>query len=177
MRVITKQWLWFVLGAAVVLVLYAMTRLVHLTALPIFTDEAIYIRWSQIGMRDANWRFISLTDGKQPMFTWIMMLLLKVFEGNDPLFVGRLTSVVAGMATLVGLWLVSHELFRDKRIAWLTSVMYIIVPFSAWYDRIALYDSLVSTFSVWSLYASVLLVRYLRFDTALMLGMVLEPAC
>ena len=173
MRVITKQWLWFVLGAAVVLVLYAMTRLVHLTALPIFTDEAIYIRWSQIGMRDANWRFISLTDGKQPMFTWIMMLLLKVFEGNDPLFVGRLTSVVAGMATLVGLWLVSHELFRDKRIAWLTSVMYIIVPFSAWYDRIALYDSLVSTFSVWSLYASVLLVRYLRFDTALMLGMVL----
>ncbi len=170
---ITKQWLWWILGAAAILVLYALTRLVNLTALPIFTDEAIYIRWSQIGMRDANWRFISLTDGKQPMFTWIMMVLLKVFESTDPLFAGRLTSVVAGAATLIGLWLVSHELFRDKRIAWLTGLLYVIVPFTAWYDRIALYDSLVSTFSVWGLYLAVLLARYVRLDTALMLGMVL----
>lgn len=173
MRIITRQWLWFVLGALVVFGLFTLTRLVNLTALPIFTDEAIYIRWSQIGMRDAAWRFISLTDGKQPMFTWVMMLLLKVFDGADPLFVGRLTSVVAGVGTLVGLWVLSHQLFRDTRIAWLTAVLYIIVPFSAWYDRIALYDSMVSTFSVWSLYAAVLLVRYVRLDTALVLGMLL----
>ena len=80
MRWITKQWLWFALGVAAIIALYFLTRLFHITALPIFTDEAIYVRWSQIGMRDANWRFISLTDGKQPMFTWIMMLLLKLFK-------------------------------------------------------------------------------------------------
>lgn len=173
MRVITKQWLWWVLGAVLIFALYGVTRLVHLTSLPIFTDEAIYIRWSQIGMRDANWRFISLTDGKQPMFTWIMMVLLKVFDGRDPLFAGRLTSVIAGLGTLIGLWVLSYELFRDKRIAWLTGFLYVIIPFSAWYDRMALYDSLVSTFSVWSLYLAILLVRFIRLDTALLLGMVL----
>lgn len=168
-----RVWLWTLLGFIALLAVYFVTRLPNLTALPIFTDEAIYIRWSQIGMRDAAWRFISLTDGKQPMFTWIMMLLLKVFAGSDPLFVGRLTSVVAGAGTLIGMLFLSYEIFRDKRVAWLTGFMYVILPFTAWYDRIALYDSLVSTFSVWSLYAAVVLVRYLRFDTALLLGMVL----
>lgn len=173
MRWITKQWLWFALGIAAIAALYFLTRLFHITALPIFTDEAIYVRWSQIGMRDANWRFISLTDGKQPMFTWIMMLLLKVFDGSDPLFAGRLTSVVAGAGTLIGLFFLSYEIFKDKRVSWLTGCMYVILPFTAWYDRIALYDSLVSTFSVWSLYAAVLLARYVRLDTALILGMLL----
>lgn len=167
------KWLWIFLGFMALVAVYAVTRLTNLTGLPIFTDEAIYIRWSQIGMRDANWRFISLSDGKQPMFTWIMMVLLRIFEGMDPLFIGRLTSVFAGLGTLLGLWVLSRELFRDKRVAWMTSVLYVLLPFSAWYDRVALYDSLVGTFAVWSLYLAVLLVRNLRLDTALILGMVL----
>ena len=168
-----KTWLWALFGFVLLLVAYAFTRLTNLASLPIFTDEAIYIRWSQIGMRDAAWRFISLSDGKQPMFTWAMMALLRVFRGWDPLLVGRLTSVIAGCATLIGLWFLSHELFRNKRIAWLTSTLYVMLPFTTWYDRMALYDSMVSTFSVWSLYLGILLAKRLRLDTALLLGMVL----
>lgn len=164
---------WTLLGFIALLAAYFVTRLPNLTTLPIFTDEAIYIRWSQIGMRDAAWRFISLTDGKQPMFTWVMMALLRIFNGLDPLFIGRLTSVLAGAGTLIGLWFLSYELFRDKKIAWLTSVLYLILPFSMWYDRMALYDSMVSTFSVWSLYLGIRLSKHLRLDTALLLGMVL----
>ena len=41
------------------------------------------------------------------------------------------------------------------------------------YDRMALYDSLVGTFAVWSLYLEILLVRHLRLDLALILGMVM----
>jgi len=96
-------------------VLYAVTRLTNLTKLPIFTDEAIYIRWSQIGSRDANWRFISLVDGKQPLFTWIMMVFLRVIA--DPLLAGRLVSVLAGAMTTVGMWLTAQELFKSKKIA------------------------------------------------------------
>ena len=161
---------WLLLGIGLI-ALYVITRLVHLTSLPIFTDEAIYIRWSQIGMRDANWRFISLTDGKQPMFTWIMMILLRVFQGHDPLFAGRFVSVLGGFFTAIGIWLLSYELFRDKRVSWMASVIYIILPFTVWYDRMALYDSLVSTFSVWSLYLAVQLAKYERLDTALLLGL------
>lgn len=43
---------------------YFFSRLVNLTLLPIFTDEAIYIHWTQIAEGDAAWRFISLVDGK-----------------------------------------------------------------------------------------------------------------
>lgn len=164
---------WTLFGFVALLAAYFVTRLPNLTALPIFTDEAIYIRWSQIGMRDAAWRFISLTDGKQPMFTWVMMALLRVFNGLDPLFIGRLTSVVAGLGTLLGLWLLSYELFRDKKIAWLAGILYVVMPFTLWYDRMALYDSMVSTFSVWSLYVGLLLTKHLKLDTALLLGMVL----
>lgn len=172
MRFNTKH-MWMYLGFFALFFFYAITRLTNLTGLPIFTDEAIYIRWSQIGMRDANWRFISLTDGKQPMFTWIMMILLKIFDSADPLFVGRLTSVFAGALSLIGLWMLSWEVFKDKRISWLTSIVYIILPFTAWYDRVALYDSVASMFGIWSLYLGIRLAKHIRLDTALLLGMVL----
>jgi 4-amino-4-deoxy-L-arabinose transferase-like glycosyltransferase len=151
---------------------YALTRLTNLANLPIFTDEAIYIRWSQIGAQDANWRFISLTDGKQPMFTWVTMMLLRLVPG-DPLFSGRLTSVLAGLGTMIGIWLLSYELFRRRSVAWVSAFVYLISPFTLWYDRFAIYDSMVAMFSVWSLYLAVGLVRKLTLDRALILGMVL----
>ena len=77
-----NRWKWVIVASFVLGALYFFTRLTNLTLLPIFTDEAIYIRWSQIGALDANWRFISLVDGKQPMFTWIMMVLFRLFDGD-----------------------------------------------------------------------------------------------
>lgn len=154
---------------------YFATRLINLALLPIFTDEAIYIRWSQIGSRDAAWRFISLTDGKQPLFTWIMMFFLKLFP-FDPLITGRLVSVCAGFISLIGIITLSAELFRNRTAALMTGLLYVISPFSMMYDRMALYDSLVAALFIWSLYISVRLVRTLRFDTAMVLGLILGAA-
>lgn len=162
-----------IIGFVFLLCIYAATRFYNLTLLPIFTDEAIYIRWSQIGANDANWRFISLTDGKQPLFTWVMMALSRVLPATDPLFVGRLVSVMAGAGTMVGLWLLARELFGNRRVAWLASIIYLLSPFAVVYDRMALYDSLVATFFVWNTYLAILLVRTLRLDVALILGMTL----
>lgn len=163
----------YVLSAIVLLlIIFFVSRLTNLTKIPIFTDEAIYIRWSQIGAADANWRFISLTDGKQPMFTWIMMVLLRVMPA-DPLFIGRLVSVIAGAASVVGIGLLGAMLFNNVTIGFISSLLYTISPFSLMYDRMALYDSLVATFSIWSLYLAVLLVRKVRLDVALILGMML----
>src|SRR6266705_3402180 len=58
---------WLSLSVVLLVVLFFITRFFNILSLPIFTDEAIYIRWAQIALHDANWRFISLTDGKQPM--------------------------------------------------------------------------------------------------------------
>ncbi|MEK7065656.1 MAG: glycosyltransferase family 39 protein, partial [Patescibacteria group bacterium] len=144
-------------------VVYAATRLVNLTQIPVFTDEAIYIRWSQIGAQDANWRFISLVDGKQPLFTWVVMVLLRLVPG-DPLFVGRLASVLAGAASMVGIWFLAFEFFKSKKAAFLSSFLYLISPFALVYDRMALYDSMVATFFIWNLYLAVRLARSPRLD-------------
>lgn len=166
-----KRWLQIAFWILLFLAIYAVTRLTNLTKLPIFTDEAIYIRWSQIGSRDANWRFISLVDGKQPLFTWIMMVLLRFI--GDPLLAGRLVSVLSGVASLVGIWFLSSELFRSRKISFISCLFYLIVPFSLFYDRMALYDSLVATFFIWNFYLAILLVRRRQLDVALILGLIL----
>lgn len=149
--------------------LFFFSRLYRIESLPLFTDEAIYVRWSQIARYDASWRFISLTDGKQPSFIWIAMIVMRLV--SDPLVGVRLVSVIAGFATMVGLFFLGREVFRNKWIGLLSSAAYLVFPMSLVYDRMALYDSLVGTFTVWSLFLAILLVRTLRLDVALLLGM------
>lgn len=148
---------------------YFVSRFYSILALPIFTDEAIYIRWAQIAKQDANWRFISLTDGKQPMFIWLMMITLRFVQ--DPLLAGRLVSVGAGFFTLIGMYFLGKEIFKNNKIGLVSSALYVIFPMALVYDRLALYDSLVGTFAVWSLFLTVLLIRTLRLDVAIILGM------
>ncbi|MCL4386693.1 MAG: glycosyltransferase family 39 protein [Cyanobacteria bacterium] len=150
---------------------YFFLRLIFINDLPIFTDEAIYVRWAQIALNDSSWRFISLTDGKQPMFVWAAVVFMKVF--NDPLLSSRLVSVVSGFFTMIGLFFLTYELFKSKTMAFLSTILYVFFPFSQVYDRLALYDSMVATFSVWALYLSVHLVKKLRLDIAYSLGFVI----
>lgn len=154
-----------------IVALFFVTRLYNILSLPIFTDEAIYIRWSQIAKQDASWRFISLTDGKQPLFVWINMLTLKFV--HDPLLAGRLVSVMSGFGAAVGLYFLGREIFKNRYIGLIASFLYVIYPFSLVYDRMALYDSLVATFTIWSLLFEVLLIRRKRLDLALILGVIM----
>ncbi len=144
-----------------------ITRIINLTIIPIFTDEAIYIRWSQIGLADPAHRFIALTDGKQPLFTWLMYPMLKIF--SDPLVAGRFVSVLTGVVAVIGVYMVGRILF-GKKIAIISSILYIFSPFTLLYDRLALMDSLLSAIGIWSLYLEILLVTRLRLDVALILG-------
>ena len=144
------------------------TRVVNLLNIPIFTDEAIYIRWAQIGLNDPAHRYIALTDGKQPLLTWLMYPSLMIFK--DPLFAWRFISVLSGVFAVIGLYLLSRELF-NKRVALVASIIHIISPFFLLYDRLALMDSLLSSIGIWSIYLTVLLVRRIGLDIALLLGM------
>lgn len=154
--------------SGIILILFFFSRLYNLTALPIFTDEAIYLRWAQIAKNDASWRFISLTDGKQPLFIWLVMVVMKFI--TDPLLAGRLVSVMAGLASMVGIYFLGTEVFKDKKVGLFSASLYLISPFSVFYDRIALMDTLVGTFAIWSLFLAIVLVRTLRLDVALILG-------
>ena len=165
---VSQSLIWIVLSFVV---LYWVSRLTNLTQLPIFTDEAIYVRWAQIAEQDSAWRFISLTDGKQPMLIWVGIIALKIF--SDPLFAVRFVSVVSGFVGMIGLGLLGRELFKSTTIGILSSFLYLISPFTLMYDRMALMDSIVAMFSVWSLYVAILLVRLVRLDLSFILGLFL----
>lgn len=167
--------------APVLFIAYFATRLYGIMSLPIFTDEAIYTRWAQIAGLDPNWRFISLTDGKQPSFVWIAMVLMKFF--SDPLMAARFVSVIAGFFTLIGIYFLTVEVFRNHNnlktarvIGLIAATIYVLFPFALVYDRMALYESMVAAFFVWSLYLQILLVKRIRLDVAMILGFVLGGA-
>ncbi len=165
-----KKHIKFWLPILIIIILYFAIRLVNLTILPIFTDEAIYIRWGQIGLRDASHRFLSLEDGKQPLFVWLMYPMLKLFA--DPLVAGRMVSIVAGFFNLIGMMILAKIIFGRKAII-PAGLLYLISPFFLFYDRLALYDSLTACFAIWALILEILLVTTLRLDVALLLGFVI----
>lgn len=160
-----------ILAFCLIVLFFFVTRLVALLAIPMFTDEAIYLRWAQIAKQDAAWRFISLTDGKQPFFIWLVMVAMRFVQ--DPLLAGRLVSVGAGLGSLIGLFFLGRELFRNHWVGIISTSLYALYPFALVYDRMALYDGLVGTFAIWSLFLAVLLARRIQLDLSLLLGMVL----
>lgn len=157
------------IGLALV-ILFFVTRLINLEKLPIFCDEGIYIRWAKVAWHDASWRFISLTDGRQPVQTWATIPFLKLFPARA-LFAGRLFGVASGFASLVGLFSLLRYLF-NKKTAFVGSLLYVITPFFLFYDRMALADSAVNAGFIWILFFSILMVKNLRLDTALIFGLI-----
>ena len=147
-------------------------RLVNLTLMPVFADEAIYVRWSQIIADDPAQRFIPLSDGKQPLFMWIAAPFVK-YLSFDPVFAARLVSVLGGFFGMIGIYLVSYELFKNKRAAFLSSFLYAVVPFLIFYDRLAVVDGFLTAIGIWIFYLGVLLVKTQRLDVSLILGMTL----
>lgn len=152
-----------------ILFLFFLTRLYQLDQFPIFSDEGIYIRWAKVAWKDASWRFISLTDGRQPLQTWGTIPFLKAFPENA-LLAGRLFGVFAGLVSLAGLFVLSFYLF-GKRTAYIACLLYIITPFFLFFDRLAMVDTLVNAASLWALFFSILLVKTLRLDLALIFGL------
>src|SRR3989339_159094 len=152
------------------IILYFITRLVNLEQLPIFNDEGIYIHWAKIAWHDASWRFISLTDGKQPLQTWATIPFLKLFPDNA-LLAGRLFAVTTGFVALIGTFSILFFLF-GKTSALIGSFLYVITPFFLFFDRIALVDSGVNAGFIWILFLTIVLAKYRKLETALILGFV-----
>ncbi|PIZ24647.1 hypothetical protein COY48_01810 [Candidatus Collierbacteria bacterium CG_4_10_14_0_8_um_filter_43_86] len=154
--------------AIITLALFLFFRLYRLGQTPVFVDEAIYIRWSQVMRAEPTLRFLPLSDGKQPLFMWSTMPFLKLV--SDPLIAGRLVSFFAGFGSLVGIGTLALLLFSDPFIALFSSLIYAIIPFTIFFDRMALTDSLLAMFGVWSLVFAVKFANTLHNEYAMYLG-------
>jgi len=159
---------------ALIVFLSALLRLWNLTIIPVFADEAIYIRWAQIMRAEETLRFLPLSDGKQPLFMWLAIPILKIVD--DPLFAGRLVSVLSGLGVVVGVFVLTYLLFESYFLSILSSFIFSILPFSVFFDRFALVDSLLSFFGIWTIIFFVITTKYLRLDTAMIAGFFLGGA-
>lgn len=162
-----KQHKFEIIVLLILFLAYFLLRLPNLTLQPIFADEAIYVRWAQVMKAEPTLRFLPLSDGKTPLFMWVLTPLFKVFD--DPLFAGRFLSVMSGFATLLGTYLLGRKFFGVQTALW-ASLLIAITPFMVFFDRMALVDSMLAAFSVWALFLSLLLIKYPRVDLAMFLG-------
>lgn len=179
------------LPTLLILSVYFLSRLQNLTALPVFGDEAIYLRWSQVMKNVETLRFLPLTDGKQPLFMWLTIPFFKLT--SDPLVAGRLLSMLVGIFCAIGIGLISiilvsqakdlqpqdfikNSLAKHQKLFIFGLALYIFIPFFFFFDRMALPDGLLSMFGVWSLFFSLLQSKFPRLDISMVLGIVLGLA-
>lgn len=130
--------------------LAAALRLPGLRALPIFGDEAIFLRLAGIIRAEPLAQLWSpLRAPSAPLHPWLLALWLPV--SSDPVWSGRLLSVLCGVLLVSALawaaWRLTGDLITDaERVAPMTSVAAAILvtvsPFLVFSDRIARVDSL-----------------------------------
>ncbi len=171
MKKLWSEWKWTLLVGAGILILGFIIRLYNLTLLPVFADEAIYIRWSQIMAAEPTLRFLPLSDGKQPLYMWVLMFFVKRF--TDPLFVGRFISVLTGLGTTIGVFALSFAIFKNKKVPLVASLLWVLSPFAIFFDRMALVDSMLIFFGVWTVFFEILTVKTKRLDMAMITGFLL----
>ena len=169
-----SEWKWVILGGTLLLFVALFLRLYKLTLIPVFADEAIYIRWSQVMGAEPTLRFLPLSDGKQPLFMWILMFYVRRL--SDPLFAGRILSVLSGLGTTIGIFAVSYILFKNKVVSFVSSLIWVFSPFSFFFDRMALVDSMLAMFSIWTMFFAVLTAKTKRLDMAMITGFLLGGA-
>lgn len=131
-------WAWTIAG-------FVGLHLPALLLLPVFADEAIYIHWAQLIIDDAQrFAFFSMADGKPPMFIWLLTFALRLIQ--DPLFAGRLLSLLIGLATVAVMARLTRQLSSKASTSILTVVLVSVLPFWFFYHRVALMDGLLVLF-------------------------------
>ncbi len=164
------------LPLAILILLYLITRLYGLAALPMSSEEATWIHWAQIVAQYPSEWLIASDNGEQPLFTWLNAVTLNIFP--DPLAAGRWVSVLAGLASLTGLYFIGQDLV-NRTVGLLASLIYIIFPYAFFCDRLALPDGLAFAGIIWALRWSLHIAKETRpqekaFKT---LGVLMCAAC
>ena len=134
----------------ILIVILFISRIINLTLLPIFSDEANYLEWGWREIHDPGQAFLSLYDAKQPFLMWLFGIAQTISPG-DPLWASRFISVLTGVLNLTGLYLIARKI-SSTSVAVITGVIYILCPFFVFFDRQALMESSLASVFIWSFY-------------------------
>jgi 4-amino-4-deoxy-L-arabinose transferase-like glycosyltransferase len=140
---------------------------------PPFLDEAIYSGWTERIAASSSERFVPLANGKEPLLGWLAAAVTTL--GPGPFTAGRLVSLGAALGTL-GLVVALGWVVAGKRVALASGVLAAVCPFLVVYGVLGVYEALATFLTTAALVLQVLLVRTLRLDVALLLGVTLGLA-
>lgn len=164
------------ISLGIIILLYFASRIYNLTLLPIFTDESIYIYWAKIIATTHSQYFISLTDGKPPLLIWIIAVFLKLLPSSWYLIAGRLPSVIFGLISLLGIYKLTKIFSKSIETASIAALLYVLNPFLLMYDRLALYDAMLTSMLLWSVICVLKLAETKELKFALTGGIILGLA-
>ncbi len=124
------------------LFLFFLIRLISINNIPIFNDEAIYLRWGNQFIENFGKGLVPVSiDGKQAG-TPILFGLAQVLT-IDPLIAGRLVSVMFSLITFLSILKLSEKYFEGKLLIW-EALILIFCPYLLLFDRMALPDGIVT---------------------------------
>ncbi|MEN8253524.1 MAG: glycosyltransferase family 39 protein [Patescibacteria group bacterium] len=139
-------------------IFYLFIHLLNLTALPVFADESIYIRWTQLIIDDwQQYLFFPLNDGKTPLHIWLQLPLQFLF--SDQLYAARVSSVFVGLIQMGVMALLAKELGGKKKSQYLAALLTAILPFWYFHHRMALMDGLLTLFLSLTLLGVIRLIK------------------
>lgn len=125
-----------------ILIFYFLSHFLYLNNLPVFADESIYIRWSQLIIDDPKqYLFFPMNDGKTPLFMWVLVPFQFLFE--DQLLSARFVSVLIGAVQVVVIYKFIELFSLPKRASIFAGLLTTILPFWFFHHRMALIDGLL----------------------------------
>ena len=163
-NIIENKWFW------ILSIFYFALRLINLTKLPVFNDESIYLDWGYREIHNPGFLYYSLYDAKQPLLMWIFGIFESFFY--NPLFGGRLVSVITGFITFAGIYKLSKYLF-SKQIGLIGIFTYSVIPVFSFFDRQALMESSIAAVGIWSGYFFLKNLNAYKSKSAIILGIIL----
>lgn len=129
------------------LTIYLVSRLINLTELPVFLDEGVHIWWAQDFLKGNLFRSLKVGRFLEPLFIAPGLLV-----GISPLFWARFVHIIAGMFSLIFIYLVGRDIY-NQQVGGIASFVYLVIPYAVFHDRIALteiYVSLSSLLIIWA---------------------------
>lgn len=118
--------------------------LIKLSYFPVFADEAIYINWADRIFNRFEGPFISLNDGKPPLFIWMIIFWSRIIK-NNLFFSARFASVFLFFIFNLFTLFVFKKYYQLKQ-GFIFLILLCFSPFIFFHTRMALMDSALAVF-------------------------------
>jgi 4-amino-4-deoxy-L-arabinose transferase-like glycosyltransferase len=137
----------------IILIIAAFLRLYNITEVPagLYPDEAMNGNNALEALSTGDFKiFYPENNGREGLFMNIQAIFLAIF-GNQP-WALRLPSALFGILTVLGIYFLTKELFKDRGVALLSSFLLATSFWHINFSRIGFRAIMAPFFAVWAIY-------------------------